>query len=169
MRDDAGKWDVATHDNNILITENISVTQVQPDRQTMISGVSVLYQTPLTLVEWPGKIAKEQYALVLRRDRILEVNGPVREYGWDESLSCAVSNMSDGYSVLNISGPAALALLTRGGFIDTNDQSRSVARTLFGLPVLLYQHGMTDRFSLHIGSAHLQSFKSIILSCYANS
>jgi len=169
MRDDADKWDVATHDNKVLVTENISVTQVQPDRQTMISGVSVLNQTPLTLVEWPGKIAKEQYALVLRRDRILEVNGPVREYGWNASMSCAISNMNDGYSVLNFSGPFALPLLTRGGFINTGDQSRSVARTLFGMPVLLYQHKMTDQFSLHIGAAHLQSLKSTLVSCYANS
>ena len=168
MRDDAGKWDSVSSNRAVLSVHDVSIMQIQPQRQTMISAVAAMEQTPLSLVTWPGRIANNEYALVLRRDRILEVNGPERIYGWDESNACAVSDMTCGYSVLSVSGTSALPLLSRGGFVDVDEASGSVARVLFGMHVLLYQHNKQDQFSLHVGSAELHSLKSIMLSCYEN-
>lgn len=168
MRDDAGKWDSVSGNRAVLSAHDVSITQIQPQRQTIISAVAAMEQTSLPLAAWPGRIAHHEYALVLRRDRILEVNGPKRNYGWDESNASAVSDMTCGYGVLCVSGTSALPLLSRGGFVDVDEASGSVARVLFGMHVLLYQHKKQDQFRIHVGSAELHSLKSIMLSCYEN-
>lgn len=168
MRDDSNNWDAPDTNIKVLADVDVEVMQVFFNRQTMISGTDVLDRTLLPLVEWPDKVNSDSYALVLRRDRILEVNGDHRPDGWNASAGIAVSNMTDGYEVFRLSGLRALDLLKRGAFIDASKPSRSVARQLFGLPVFLYRCEKPDSYLVHVPSAHAQTLRHSLCRYWAS-
>lgn len=73
-------------------------------RQTIVSGTSVLHHFDDTLgpaIGWPEIADGPSYAIALRRDRVLPVNGPGLADGWDDEAEHAISDMSGGYAVLN--------------------------------------------------------------------
>lgn len=164
MRDDSKKWDETSESPDVYSSAALTVTQVWPRRQTVISGINVHKVTNQELVGWPGNIGSDSYALVLRRDRLVEVNGPERSDGWDEKIECAVSDMTDGYSVFDLKGVDTLPLLKRGAFVNPEASSRSVTRGLFDLPVLLYRREDPDHYTIHVGRAHAQTLKKAILA-----
>jgi len=142
------------------------VTQLPIKRQVLISGVNALAASQLTRVGWPGDVntdRTDRYALVLRRDRLLEINGEQRIDGWDDTSQCAVSDVTDGYVVFEISGSGAQDLLKQGGFINTDQPSPSVARQLFGQSVLLYRTNALS-YRLHINRMFAQSLRDQIRS-----
>lgn len=164
MRNDSHKWDAPAESDEVLCTETLHITRIRPERQTIVSGVNALKQTTLPLVSWPGGAGERSFALVLRRDRILEINGPERPDGWDDASTIAVSDMTDGYAVLDVKGTGALELLKRGGFVDVEKESRSVARSLFGLPALLYRRRDKDHFTIHVSRTFEQTLRTALVS-----
>lgn len=150
MRDDSKKWDPSGVWGAIETADGLTVSPIQLARQTLISGCDVLAQTQHPVAVWPDIVTAETYALPLRRDRILLVNGPFTAEGWHEDSAQAVSDASDGYAVFEMSGKSAVAALRRGTELRFDVQSGSVARMLFGLNVLLYRFGADDRFRIHI-------------------
>lgn len=163
MRDDGHKWDAPSADPDVILGPDLQARQIWPERQTLISGVDVLKDSDLPLVEWPGSAPVSGFALVLRRDRILEVGGPARADGWDESRRWAISDMSDGYAVLHLDGPGALDLLKRGGVVSPDAPSRSVARPLFYVPALLYRRAAPDGFAIHVGRGLMQALRKSVV------
>lgn len=166
MRRDNDNWDAPDSDDIIVASDQLTITQVHPNRQLLVSGTTALQACELDLVNWPGDAQGESYALVLRRDRILEVNGPHRPDGWDESTQSAVSDITNGLIVFEIAGPASLNLLKRGGFIDLHARSRSVARQCFGKSVFLYRSG-PGQFRLHINRSLAQAMRQLFKSQFA--
>ena len=154
MRDDRHRW-APPRDRTAQVTApGLTITPARVDRLTLLSGPTVRQQTKLPLVEWPGVAPKDSYALSLRRDRVLEVNGPEHLDGWDGARGQAVSNVTDGYAQVEITGANALSLLNRGADIDLSTPSRSVARLFFGFAVFLYRRAQEDTYRIHVSSAH---------------
>ncbi|MEM6589631.1 MAG: hypothetical protein AAF641_14385 [Pseudomonadota bacterium] len=153
MRDDSQRW-APPRDRVVEVTASgIAIRSFDIARLTMISGTRALTATQLAIADWPNTVEGDSYAISLRRDRILEVNGPARPDGWDADQNLAICDVTDAYTQVEITGPAALSLLNRGTELDPNTPSRSAARLLFGLGVFLYRHGHFDTYRIHAGSA----------------
>jgi len=153
MRNDTSKWDVP----ELAIAEQIggvTITTAPVARQTLVSGQAVLTQISHPLVRWPDVAVTDVYALALRRDRVLVINGAGMAEGWDDTTAQAVSDASDAYHVIDLAGDTAFDVLKRGCDVRLDVPSGSVARVCFGLGVFLYRHGTKQSFRLHIGSAH---------------
>jgi len=153
MRDDSRKWKVPPDYAQPLAGDGVTVTRVWPARQVLISAPDALARIAAT--GWPEVARGDAYALCLRRDRVLEVNGPARDEGWDGTQ--AVTEVSDAYAVFHIEGPQALALCRRGTELSLAQPSRSVARQMFGFPAFLYRWGGEDSYRLHVPRAHGQA------------
>lgn len=153
MRDDSQRW-APPRDRGVEVTApGITIRSLDIARLTLISGPAALNATKLALADWPGVVEGDNYAISLRRDRILEVNGPAQPDGWDADQNLAISDVTDAYAHVEITGPAALPLLNRGTELDPNNPSRSAVRLLFGMGVFLYRHGHSDTYRIHAGSA----------------
>ncbi len=166
MRNDSHKWPPAqaidSFNESFIDLGNASLKPIEMARQTMISGPNVLDQIDAPLVAWPTIIDEQRYALCLRRDRVLLVDGVERsgierDSGWDQKNQQAISDVSDTYAVFDLSGPYALELLQRGAEISLQTPSNSVLRRLFGLDTIIYRAAKADQFRVHIEWARRQS------------
>lgn len=162
MRDDRNRWNAPGSLGLPLEGPGVTVTPVTDLQQVLISGPDVR-RSFATLVEWPDVAQGGSYTLSLRRDRVMVIGGPARTEGWQESSQQAVTEMSDGYEVLDIAGPAAFDLLRRGAELSLTSPSRSVARLLFGMGTILYRHGSESTFRVHVGRSQAEAF---LLSCH---
>lgn len=161
MRDDTGRWDAPRADQP-LDADGVSLRPARIVRQVLVSGRHALRRTALPLVEWPNVAApRDGLALCLRRDRVLEVDGPARTDGWDGEAGLAVSDVTDGLAVFDLGGPRAFDILRRGTEIGLDRPSRSVARVLFGLDVLIYRTD-EDVFRLHVPRAAAEALRGFV-------
>lgn len=158
MRDDRHKWTPAGADALPLEIRGCRVSSVLPMRQTLMSGPGVLRTFKGALAGWPDIVSQDSYALRLRRDRLLVVNGPQAREGWDAAAHQAVSDVSDGYTVFELSGPSALHLLQHGAELSLEVPSDSVVRQIFGLSAMLYRYDAPDQFRLHISRGNAEAF-----------
>lgn len=147
MRDDSHKWDAPFSHEQRLSADGLEISTLGFERLCLISGAQARSRTPLQPVGWPQPAAGTSYAISLRRDRILEVNGPVREDGWHDAEGLAVSTVTDAYHAFLIEGPRAIELLKRGAELSLAQPSQSAARVMFNLPAILYRLA-EDRFVL---------------------
>lgn len=141
MRDDSHKWDLPFSDDQQLSGDDVNISTLAFERLCLVSGTRVRSQTPLPLVGWPEPVGLASYAISLRRDRVLEVNGPLREDGWDDAQGLAVSTVTDAYHAFLIEGPKAFDLLKSGAELSLAEPSLSAARVMFGLPAILFRLG----------------------------
>ena len=116
-------------------------------------GTAVRQNSPLPVIGWPDVATGEAYRITLRRDRVVDVGGEAPEEGWNAERGEATSDITDGWSVFDLSGPRAFDILKRGTEISLDTLSASVARRLFGLDVWLYRHSNDGwhRQRKHIG------------------
>jgi hypothetical protein len=149
MRDDRRKWTLIPDHYTPLSSATVTVAPCPLARQTLISGATVL-QDAGTVIGWPDIAGAGPYTLCLTRDQVLEVEGEARASGWDAARGRAISDMTDGYLVFDISGAGGPNLLSTGGEISVQDSSRSVVRRLWGMDVLLYRYMDPQRFRLHV-------------------
>ncbi|MEO0750018.1 MAG: hypothetical protein AAFZ10_16785 [Pseudomonadota bacterium] len=154
MRDDSKRWPVPRDPGDVIEAPGLSVKKLHVSQLTLLSGRRALHQTKLPLVAWPDVVTSDSLAVVLRRDRVMEVNGPVRTDGWDNTEYLAISDVSDAYAQVELTGENALSLLRRGTELDPKIPSRSTARLCFGLGVSLYRIRDDTTFRLHVASAH---------------
>ncbi len=153
MRDDRHLWTPPKPLWNPLAFKDANLCAVTLTRQSLISGTNVR-KADLPLIEWPDVAKDATYRLSLRRDRVAEINGDIRPEGWNATKGEACSDVSDGYTVLQLKGRAALGILKRGTEISLEHPSASVARKLFGLDVWLYRFGVEDQFRIHVARAY---------------
>lgn len=153
MRDDAKKWPALRDTAQEIIAPELCIKTVHADRLKLLSGTAARRQTNLDLIEWPGMAKAKSYALSLRRDRVLEVNGPDRVEGWDASENIAVSDVTDAYTQVELTGRGAFQLLCRGAELDLQTPSRSVSRLLFGLSAFLYRHDNDQTYRIHVAAS----------------
>ena len=163
MRDDSAKWTLIDIANVALDGPGVALRPVHLARQTLVSGVGAqsCFQAELGApVGWPEPARGAAYAVSLRRDRVLLVDGPALEDGWDAARGLAVSDMSGAYAVFDLSGPRIGEILARGGEIDPAQPSRSAARRFAGLGVILYHRDTADRLRFHVLAGHAQALVS---------
>ena len=156
MRDDRKKWDVPDTFAEPLVLPGVELTRINADRQTIISAKDILLQVS-DAVGWPDIAQGVSYTLVLRRDRVLVVNGEPVADGWDGDRQQAVSDATDAYAIFQLTGPRAIEILKHGAAINLAQTSDSVARIMFGIEVYLYRHDDENRFRMHVSSSRAQS------------
>ena len=153
MRDDSHKWTPPAGVPAPLDLGGATLRAALLPRQTLISGTAVRQNSPLPVIGWPDVATGEAYRITLRRDRVVEVGGDAPEEGWNAERGEATSDITDGWSVFDLSGPRAFDILKRGTEISLSEPSASVVRKLWGLDTWLYRHGSEDTFRLHIARA----------------
>ena len=154
MRDDRRKWPEVNRTVWPLDVWGAVLSPAAVIRQTLVSGAPESDPPQQPAIAWPGIVrSDESYALQLSRDKRLVVNGPPAPEGWDDTANVARSDASDAYAVFDLRGPRALDLLSSGAELSLAQPSRSAARLLYGLPVILYRCDTEDGFRLHIDSA----------------
>ena len=167
MRNDNRKW-APLHEGPLSVEgPGATLTSVCPERQTILSGVDVLIAFTSEFgaaVGWPDVTKGESYSIALRRDRVLLINWPAREDGWDVKNRWAVSDMTGGYACFDLSGSHAMDVLKRGTEIALAEPSRSAARLFAGLDVVLYRHEKDDTFRFHVNRAQSDAFVLIVRS-----
>lgn len=154
MRDDSQRWPPLRDARQGIDAPGLAIKEIGLERLTLLSGPRAMQQTSLPLISWPDMTKADRYALCLRRDRILEVNGPTRTDGWDNENTLAISDVTDSHTVLQLSGPNAQPLLNRGTELDIRTPSRSTARLIFGFEAILHQHSDKNTFRLHVSASH---------------
>jgi len=167
MRDDRNRWTPSGKHDLPIHLPGVSVSSVDVVRQTLISGPRVLQQIKHTLIGWPDIAEQRSYAITLRRDRVLLINEASEPDGWNPDLNQAISDVSDAYSVFELQGDESLSLLNRGTELSLKIPSRSAARRLFGLDVILYRFTDANRYRLHVQSAQadalLDNINSVVV------
>jgi heterotetrameric sarcosine oxidase gamma subunit len=120
--------------------EGLSIVAVAPQAAWLVSGnlAAFLERRGLRFGD-----AGDRYALRLAPDRLLFVSmvaaaADGMTFGWSED-GCAVTDVSDGYVLLDITGPAAPALMRLGALHDFEAQSDtgSAAMLFAGQRVIL--------------------------------
>ena len=123
MRDDSQNWAARPSEFETLVGASIVMSPAYLDRQTVISSVNILSVLPQGYsgaTGWPDIAVGSTYAVRLRRDRVLCVNGNAIADGWHPATGMAVSNMSSAYQVFDMEGTAALDVLQRGAELSLN-------------------------------------------------
>lgn len=165
MRNDSHKWDAPQDQHLPLIHDGLTIQKITLYRQTLLSGPT---NTCLQLANrpnatgWPAPASGNSYALRLRRDRILSINGPDLPDGWHPD-GVAISDMTDGYTCIELSGKNALNLLNQGTELDPATPSNSCMRLFHGWPCVLYQW-QTNSFRLHIERPHTEPLWKHLIS-----
>ncbi|MGR3491599.1 MAG: hypothetical protein ACU0DW_06025 [Shimia sp.] len=154
MRNDNARWDVP-HTGDAGLT----LTWQDLGAQMLVSGTTVLSEMG-PMVDWPTPAEGTRYAVCLRRDRVMCVGDFGLEPGFDPARGLAVTDVSDGYAVLDVQGPGALDALQRGGELRLDTPSRSAARRLFGVDVVLYRYRAEDRYRIHVQRGYAQALRS---------
>lgn len=161
MRNDSARWDAPGPLR--FSSDDLTIQDVTLPKQTWVSGTDVLARYKDQLVTWPTVVTAETYALSLRRDRVLLIGETDLAEGYSAETRLAVSDVSDAYQVIDISGPAAFQRLCHGAELNLEAHSASVMRRAFGADVMLYRHGHTTNFRLHVARALMQSvFRQLI-------
>jgi hypothetical protein len=154
MRDDTARWAApdVSHGRN-LAGDGLQIRRVRLESQTLISGPRnrAMQEAGLqSTAAWPDVVPDDRYALSLRRDRILCVNTGPSDTGWLEDRGLAVSDMTSGYEVVEITGQDALDFLKTGTELSLNEVSASALRLWHGFGVILYRFQQPDRYRLHV-------------------
>lgn len=150
MRDDRAKWQPRVETVAHRLNSEVELNKVTDLQLTMISGVSVLDNIDAPIVGWPDVNQEERYAVAMRRDRVLLAGECDLNEGWDAGRGWAVSDMTHGYDIFDLSGPAALGLLRQGTEIELDKPSKSAVRLAFGLGLHIYRHRDESTFRLHV-------------------
>jgi len=156
VRDDRNQWEAARFGSLAatsalsLQRAGVAVKGIALDSQHIVSGTKVQQAYPS--LAWPQVVEGIQYAVSLRRDRVLLVNSGSLPEGWDAKNLTATTNVQEAYAVLDVVGENAQRLLQRGAELSHETESRSAVRLLFGYEVILYRIADTS-YRLHIDRA----------------
>lgn len=161
MRNDNTKWDAPLGETRADVDGNRArLSLCQPARQTILSGpisqCLALAKQP-SANAWPEIANGESYAIRLRRDRVLAVNGPALADGWHEGAGVAASDMTGGYVVFELSGPRALDILKTGTELALNQPSGGAMRRFHRQEVAIYRWHSADTYRLHAQRGQLES------------
>lgn len=148
MRDDRMKWAPLPDTFLTAARDRVTIAPRHVGFQYLVSGLSVVSDG--SHIGWPEVCVRPDYTLSIRRDQILRVGCVQQATGWIAETGQAVSDMSDGYQVFEVSGPKAFDVLSRGAELDLSLASASTARALWGVSTLLYRHGNDTTFRLHV-------------------
>lgn len=156
MRNDTARWETP---GLIGVTKDgLTIAEVPGLRQHWVSGTDVLTRYADQRIGWPDIAPSDKYALALRRDRVLLVGDTDLLPGYSDETGLAVSDVSAGWRVIDISGPGAFECLRHGAELNLHQPSRSVMRRVFGANVMLYRVHNPAHFRVHVERASAQGF-----------
>ena len=145
MRNDSHRWRAPTPLSRV--GEGVTVTQVDVGGQFVVSAPDVRVRYGDRLIAWPDPISRPSHVLSMRRDRVLVVGEDDLKTGFQNGL--AVTDMTDAFDVIDLTGPNAFEALRKGAEIRLDQPSPSVVRRVFGVELLLCR--LQDAgFRLHI-------------------
>jgi heterotetrameric sarcosine oxidase gamma subunit len=128
--------------------DGLSVTAVAPQAAWLVSGnlAAFMERRGLSFGD-----AGDRYALRLAPDRLLFVSmGSLDDitFGWSDG--CAVTDVSDGHVLLDITGPAALELMRLGALHDFEARSETASASMLfaGKRVILAR--IANGWRLHV-------------------
>lgn len=161
MRDDRLRWPPVTDfQDAAIVAPHVTVTSHILDRQVIISGQIEACLAASGCAEAFGGdrvVSGQTYALRLRRDRILVVNGGAHSDGWHKDHGIAISDLTSGICVFELLGPAARAVINSGTEYMTDAGSASVSHIWHGNACQIYRYEDDSRFRIHVGHAYGQS------------
>lgn len=167
MRDDTAKWPAPSVGVKPDVAGGgVTLRHVSGLRQTLISGPlakGLSYTEQARAVEWPDAAKGGDYAVSLRRDRILLVGGDIPKFGWLDAHGLAVSDVSAGYDLVEICGPGAFDLLRTGTEVSLTEPSRSALRLWQGYGAILYRYEASDCFRMHVASGHFEGVWEMLI------
>jgi hypothetical protein len=140
MPDRSGFWPAPPAPDARLEGEGLSVRQLPPVPQVMVSGATDRFLAARGLgpaVGLLGQVTPERYALRLARHRML-VAGVRQDHetaGWQDGV--ATTPMTGALAVLEIAGPNGMALFARASAIDPRLSSASAALDFAGVHAAL--------------------------------
>lgn len=162
MRDDTARWDPPGPLS--YTSEVLTIAEVVVSAQYWVSGTDVLARFRDQLICWPDIATGGSYALSLRRDRVLLVGETDLTPGFTANTGLAVTDVSDAYQVIDLSGPQALERLRHGVELSLAQPSASVTRRAFGAEVMIYRFGDADRYRIHAARGVMQSvFRQLMI------
>ncbi|WP_342077316.1 hypothetical protein [Yoonia sp. SS1-5] len=161
MRNDTDRWAATTVGQKAPASfAGVTMSHVTGLEQTLISGprAAALSHVQLTsAIGWPDCATGERYAVSLRRDRVLAIGFACGRFGWNDEAGLAISQMSQGYGVVDLTGPDALPILQTGTELSPKTPSASAVRLWHGYDLIVYALGHNDGFRLHIPAALLEA------------
>ncbi|MCI5095000.1 MAG: hypothetical protein MRY77_01650 [Rhodobacteraceae bacterium] len=166
MRNDAAKWTPFEGvERPEIEVEGVRMSAIADVPQVLVSGsvadMSAAEQFEAA-VGWPDIAEAGSYRLRARRDRVMIVNGPAVEDGWDEARSLAVSNVSGAFAIIELTGPKALDVLRRGTELSLEDASGSVARSFHGYPAFIYRYHDAETYRIHVRTPMMEGFWGLL-------
>lgn len=168
MRDDTERWrEPRIAREHEISRERVMLRRIFPGRQTLISGPRAAAMTLAAasgVVAWPDIATGEAFSLSLRRDRLLAINGGPFTMGWNAAEGLAISDMTSGYSVFELSGQGAMGVLATGTEIALGQPSASTLRLWHGFGIILYRYCEAERYRIHVGAGFTEAFFETILA-----
>ena len=158
MRNDTASWPAPLSSDFTWHADGLTLRRLPLCRQTLVSGVDALSAFE-PAIGWPEAAQGDSYTVALRRDRVLRVGAPEMRDGWDSALGHAVTDMSGGFAMFDLTGERVPDLLLRGADMLA---SRSALRLWAGLNVIIYHHGESGTVRCHILRARAESFVETI-------
>lgn len=160
MFDFGRKWTPVPDWERAVIDEaGVKVTALTQLHELMVSGdieaglaslcAGVHAQGP------EGRVQGEPYALRLARDRVLLVaatSQPGLRTGW-HGAGFAVSDLTGGHVVFEITGPVASDLLAQGVYHPLEGRTGSVLSRIAGLTVAVYAREDAGTWRVHVERA----------------
>ena len=160
MRNDNARWTPAKGlDRPEFQRDGCTLRVIRPKRQILLSGPmnALLNAAGLSqAVGWPEQASGDTYAIRLRRDRVLVINGHEMTDGWDSDRGIAISDVTDGYAIIGLEGTRTLQVLKRGTEIDPSEPSASVVRGFAGYPIMVYAYGSDHSYRIHVPRVYLE-------------
>jgi len=166
MRDDRKRWRRAEGWGRKLDDlPGLRATIIRPKRQTLISGPTSAALKASNLADaagWPGPAKGDHYAIRLRRDRLLVVDGedrahPSLDEGWHDELGIAVSDITGGLALIELSEPSVPTLLATGAEIDPATPSPAASWLWHGMACIVYKYETDKLFRLHVSLSQLEA------------
>lgn len=161
MRNDSHRWTPPGPLSRAA--KDIVVTEVPMAHQHIVSGHNVSQQFADRAIAWPDQIAGESYVLLLRRDRVLVVGQTDLVPGYASGTGLAITDVTDAYVALDLTGAGAFATLCRGAELRPDQPSRSVVRRIFGCDVMLCKSHKGSGFRIHAPRALSQAFVEMLV------
>ncbi|WP_421914840.1 hypothetical protein [Mesorhizobium sp.] len=159
MRNLAEKWSVAPDWQDAAIeVPGLRIVSASGLHQRLVSGNLAAWAEASgfdgTAVGAFGLAEGIRYTVRLARDRLLAVSTtPIgMATGW-YSQGFAVTEISAGLHVFEVSGDAIDAFMARGTTLDPKQTSASAALSFAGIEAIIYRHGATLRIHADRGHA----------------
>lgn len=156
MVDHAETWDAIPDWTTARLSgKDVAVRSIELPDQALVSGDLAAFARIAGMDAQGagalGRVEGNAYTIRLARDRLLVVGSPPETIvdGWNEA-GFAVTPMGGAYHVFALSGEGCSMLLSQATTLNPDDPGPSATVGFGGIPAMLYRHGPSAEFRLHV-------------------